>query len=97
MERWKAAMVCGAVHFFLQILLYVVGFAAGPALTTRKAMGVSFYDAVVVITFPLVYLAERFQWKALGAGAFPLNSFVWASAIYVILFAIGKPATPKRR
>lgn len=97
MGPWKKAMVFGATHFILQISFYVFGFALGPAMTTRKVLGISFYDVAVAITFPFVYLSEHFEWKALGIGAFPLNSFVWASAVYVILLAMGKLATMKRQ
>jgi hypothetical protein len=97
MERWKAATMCGAAHFFLQVSVYVFGFALGPAGTTRKVIGISFYDAAVVITFPFVYLAEHFQWNALGIGAFPLNSLLWTCVVYVILWATRRRATLKRR
>lgn len=97
METWKKAMVLGVAHFFLQISVYATAFALGPTMMTRKTLGVSFYDVAVVIAFPFVYLAEHFEWKALGTLAFPLNSLVWAGAAYVILLATRKPATMKRQ
>jgi len=97
MKSWKKAAVFGAAHFVLQIFVYILGFALGPTLATRKVLWISLYDVATVITFPFVYLSEHFEWKALGMGVFPLNSFVWASAAYVILLAIGKVVTMKRR
>ena len=96
MESWKKATVFGAAHFVLQISVYVFGFALGPTITTRKVLGISFYDVAVAITFPFVYLSEHFEWKVLGIGAFPLNSVVWGSAVYVIFLAMGKLVTMKR-
>ncbi len=97
MELWKKAMFFGAAHFVLQISVYVFGFALGPTITARKALKISFYDVAAAITFPFVYLSEHFEWKALGIGAFPLNSVVWGSAVYVILLAMGKLVTMKRQ
>ncbi len=96
MKSWKKATVLGAAHFVLQISVYVFGFALGPTMTTRKVLGISLYDVAAAITCPFVYLSEHFEWKALGIGAFPLNSVVWASAVYVILLAMGKLVTIKR-
>lgn len=97
MEPLKSAIIFGVAHFFLQVAVYICGFAIGPAMVARKVLGVSFYDAAVVITFPFVYLAEHFQWKALGMGAFFLNSFVWSSVVYLILLGKKKIAIMKRR
>ncbi len=96
MESWKKVTVFGAAHFVLQISAYVFGFALGPTMATRKILGISFYDVAAAITFPFVYLSEHFECKALGIGAFPLNSVVWGSAVYVILLAMGKLVTMKR-
>jgi hypothetical protein len=93
----KNAIVFGVVYYFLQITIYVCAFALGPAMVTRKVVGISFYDAAVVITFPFVYLAEHFQWKALGTGAFFLNSLVWSTAVYLILLGKAKLARMKRQ
>jgi hypothetical protein len=95
-EPWKKATVFGAAHLVLQISVYIFGFALGPTMTTRKILGISFYDVAAAITLPFVYLSEHFEWKALGICVFPLNSFVWASAAYVILLAMGKLVTMKR-
>ncbi len=91
----KKSTVFGVAYFFLQIAVYICGFALGPAMVTRKVAGISFYDVAVVITFPFVYLAEHFQWKALGMGAFFLNSLVWSTAVYLIL--MGKAKLGERR
>ncbi len=97
MEPVKKAIVFGVAYFFLQIAVYICGFAIGPAMAARKVLGISFYDIAVVITFPFVYLAEHFQWKALGLGAFFLNSFVWSAAVYLILLGKAKLAQMKRQ
>ena len=96
MELWNKATVFGAAHFLLQISVYIFGFAIGPTMTTRKILGISFYDVAVMITFPFVYLSEHFEWKALGLSVFPLNSFVWAGSAHVILLAMRKLVTMKR-
>ncbi len=90
MQPLKNAIVIGIVHLFFQISVYICGFALGPTMATRKLLGISFYDIAVVVTFPFVYLAEHFQWRALGIGALPLNSFVWSTAAYLILLATEK-------
>lgn len=97
MEPLKKAIIFGVGHFLLQISVYVCAFAFGPRMTMKTVIGISFYDVAVVITFPFVFLAEHFQWKALGVGALPLNSLVWASAGYVILLATRKPGRMKRQ
>ncbi len=91
------AAVFGGAHFVFQIFIYIFGFAIGPTITTQGILGISYYDVAAAITFPFVYLSERFEWRALGIGAFPLNSFVWGCAVYVILLTIGKLVTRKRR
>lgn len=97
MEPLKTAIVFGVVHFFLQAAVYICGFALGPTMVMREVLGISFYDVAVVITFPFVYLAEHFQWKSLGIGALFLNSFVWSTAVYLILLATGKLAKTKHQ
>jgi hypothetical protein len=65
MKRLKYAVFFGIAHFALQTAIYICGFALGPTMVTRRLLGISFYDAAVVVTFPFVYLAEHFQWRVL--------------------------------
>jgi hypothetical protein len=90
LARWKKSILLGGIHFALQIFIYVFSFIIGPERTTSEVLGISFYDAAAVITFPVVYLAEKYQWSGLGINALLLNSIVWTSMFYLILMAKGK-------
>ncbi len=92
LSAWKKTIVFGCIHFISQISLYALGFALGPGMTSRTVLGISLYDAAAVITFPFVFLAEKYQWSGLGIGAFFLNSVAWACVFYGILAATRKLA-----
>ncbi|MGA7180498.1 MAG: hypothetical protein WBX11_13040 [Thiobacillaceae bacterium] len=86
MGSLKIAVVFGAANFLAQLVVYIIGFALGPANTTRNVLGISLYDVASVITFPFVYLAEQYQWKTLGMAVFLLNSMVWAGVAFIIFW-----------
>ncbi len=83
--RLLAASLAGGLHLALQVGLYVLAFAVGPAGATREILGISLYGITSVVTFPFVPLAERLGWPGVGMLAFPLNSLAWAGGLYVLL------------
>lgn len=93
LTKVKTAVLFGVAHYVVQMLLYVIGFALGPGTATRRIFGVSLYDVLSVLTFPVIYLMEKFDWSGLGLAAFVLNSFVWASAFYCILIIVSQPGS----
>jgi hypothetical protein len=89
-KPYKTALLFGVAHFSVQIAIYIVGFALGSAMTTRKILGISFYDISLVVTFPFVYLAEHYNWRSLGMISLQLNSLLWAGLFYISLFITHK-------
>lgn len=85
MTNSRKTIFFGIGHFSLQILLYALGFAAGSEAPAGGVLGISLYQALAVITFPVVYLLEKLQWSGWGMTAWVLNSAVWASAFYGLL------------
>ncbi|MBN2059558.1 MAG: hypothetical protein JW882_03990 [Deltaproteobacteria bacterium] len=95
MARREKAILFGCIHFFLQVSVYISAFALGPAIVTRRVLGISLYDVAVIITFPFVYLFEKLQWSGFGIGVFVLNSVVWAGIFYLALVAMARKATKR--
>lgn len=83
-HRWRRAVLFACFHFVLQIFLYALGFAVGPAAATREVLGMSLYGVAALVTFPIVTLAERLELSGIGVTALLLNSAVWGGAFRLL-------------
>jgi hypothetical protein len=92
-KRLRVAAIAGLVHCAMQFLVYVIAFAVGPDGATAERGGVSLYGIAEVLTFPVVWFAERsaLQLPALGIVYLLANSAVWAAAAYALLRLLGWP------
>ena len=88
--RLLVAALFAAAHLAAQFGLYALAFAVGPESATREILGVSLYGIASVVTFPFVFLAERFGWAWIGLPALLLNSAAWAGALYLVLGLVAR-------
>jgi hypothetical protein len=73
------AIIFAILFYLLEVLVYISGLAMGPARISRKILGViSVYDLACIITFPLAYLAAKYEIRWLGQLALTLNAVLWA-------------------
>jgi hypothetical protein len=88
MKRLLIVGIVGGAHLLTQIASYVLALALGPD------GGTPLYGFLQVLTFPMVWLAERLELPRLGSLYFVANSALWAGAVYLVLFAVGLPREP---
>jgi hypothetical protein len=93
-NRYKAS-IFAIIHCIMQIVLFIIGFGIGEALfgtqisTLQKTMLSILYAIISVITFPVLYLAIKYQISGLGFSYFILNSIIWAVGFYYLLQLLG--------
>jgi len=93
-DRYKA-FVFAIIHFILQIVLYIISFGVGEALfgmqksVIQKTLLSVQYAIISVITFPVIFLAIKYQISGFGFSYFVLNSIVWAVGFYYLLRVLG--------
>jgi ABC-type transport system involved in cytochrome c biogenesis permease subunit len=85
------ALVFGGIHFLMQVIAMILGFGTGELLfdalktSTIKFLSSVLYYFIFVITFPVVYIVQKYQISGFGLLYFFLNSIIWATLFYYSL------------